>query len=132
MVSNRWPAEHCQYTLIHRKGTEGYEPSGITPDGVQTILMYRYERLPPFEGNVLPKKYRDKYTDNMTHQGRKIHSPTVLPIMPGRGMGVGDSPSLKIIGDVDPSDIHQGAVSSFHFEIVEAGKISFLLVLCFQ
>ena len=54
--------------------------------------------------------HRDKYTDNMTHNGRKLHSKNNKPILPGRGMGCGDTPLLKIIGDVDPSDIHQGAV----------------------
>ena len=112
MLKNRWPASHCQYTLVHRKGTEGYEATGFSPRGQQTILMHRYQRLPPFEGNVLPMAYRDKYTDHMTHRGRKIHSDKCLPILPGRGMGVCDSPNLKIIGDVDPSDIHQGAVGN--------------------
>ena len=111
MLTNKWPAASCMYTLIHRKDTVNYEPKGVSPTGQQTILMYDYQRLPPFPDNVLPKAHRDKYTDNMTHQGRLIHSPTCLPILPGRGMGVCDAPNLKIIGDVDPSDIAQGAVS---------------------
>ena len=114
MLTNKWPAASCMYTLIHRKDTISYEPNGVSPTGQQTILMHDYERLPPFPDNVLPKAHRDKYTDNMTHQGRLIHTPTRLPILPGRGMGVCDAPNLKIIGDVDPSDIAQGAVSGEH------------------
>lgn len=112
MLTNKWPAASCMYTLIHRKDTISYEPKGVSPTGQQTILMHDYERLPPFPDNVLPKAHRDKYTDNMTHQGRLIHTPTRVPILPGRGMGVCDAPNLKIIGDVDPSDIAQGAVSA--------------------
>ena len=110
MVTDNWPASSCMYTLVHRKGTESYTPTGMNPKGFQTILLHEYERLPPFKDNVLPKAHRDKYTDTMTHHGRQLHTPTRLPIMPGRGMGVCDAPNLKIIGDVDPSDIHQGAV----------------------
>ena len=112
MVTDRWPANQCQYVLVHRKGTVNYAPKAVSPDGNQTILMHEYERLPPFPGNVLPKQYRDKWTDTMTHNGRLIHTETLLPVMPGRGMGVCDDPHLKIIGDVDPSDIHQGAVGN--------------------
>ena len=112
MVTDRWPAGQCQFALQHRKGTTNYAPKNVSPDGNQTILMFEYERLPPFPGNVLPMKYRDKWTDTMTHQGQMLHTESRLPIMPGRGMGVCDEPDLKIIGDVDPSDIHQGAVGN--------------------
>ena len=110
MVTEKWPASNHKYTLIHREGTENYQPQGVSPSGWMTILLQEYERLPPFAGNVLPKEYRDKYTDNMTFQGRKLHTGKNKPLMPGRGMGVGDTPLLKIIGDVDPSDISQGQV----------------------
>jgi len=112
MVTDRWPANQCQYVLVHRKGTTNYAPKNVSPDGNQTILMFEYERLSPFPGNVLPKQYRDKWTDTMTFQGQMVHTEYRLPIMPGRGMGVCDEPNLKIIGDVDPSDIHQGAVGN--------------------
>jgi hypothetical protein len=105
-----WPNNQQQYTYIHRAGTEGYTPTGVSPNGWMTILLNTYERLPPLKNNVLPKTYCDDYTDSMTHQGRKLHSANNKPILPGRGMGVGDGPNLKIIGDVDPSDIHQGSV----------------------
>ncbi|KAL7565544.1 hypothetical protein ACA910_003821 [Epithemia clementina (nom. ined.)] len=105
-----WPTNQQRYTLIHREGSKGHVPTGISPRGPMTILTQYYERLPAFPNNELPNQYRDAYTDNMTHQRRKLHSAKNKPIMPGRGMGVGDTPSLKIIGDVDPSDIHQGSV----------------------
>ena len=110
MLTKNWPAASCMYTLVHRKETVSYVAKGIDPAGQQTILLYEYQRLPPLPDNILPKKHRDKYTDTMTHHGKLLHTPQRLPILPGRGMGVGDTPNLKIIGDVDPSDIHQGAV----------------------
>lgn len=112
MVTDNWPANQCQFVLQHREGTVNYAPKGISPDGQQTILMHEYECLPPFPNNDLPMKYRDKWTDNMTHNGQLIHTQDRKPILPGRGMGVCDEPNLKIIGDVDPSDIHQGGVGN--------------------
>jgi len=105
-----WPTSHQQYTLIHREGTEGYEPRGTSPSGPFAAVVVRYERCAPFPNDELPRKYRDKYTDSMSYEGRKLHGPRNKPVLPGRGMGVGDAPNLKIIGDVDPSDIHQGTV----------------------
>lgn len=105
-----WPERDHEYTLVHREGTSGYQPLGVSQNGWMTMMLHEYCRLSPFKDNVLPMKFRDKYTDNMTHKGRKLHSPSNKPIMPGRGMGIGDAPNLKIIGDVDPSDIHQGSV----------------------
>lgn len=110
MLTDRWPTDQCQYVLTHRKDTEAFKPVGIGPTGFQTLLMQIYQRLPPFPDNELPVKFRDKYTDHMTHHGRRLHSAKNPPILPGRGMGCGDTPNLKIIGDVDPSDIHQGTV----------------------
>jgi len=105
-----WPAQRQQYYLVHREGTQGYQPVGLNRNGPFTCLMLQYERCRPYPNNELPKQFRDKYTDTMTYQGKRLHSAKNKPILPGRGMGVGDSPDLKIIGDVDPSDIHQGSV----------------------
>ena len=104
-----WPTDQQRYILIHREGSTGYVPKGLGK-GHMTLYMQEYEQLPRFKDDILPTQYRDKYTDDMKHNGRKLHSKTNKPIMPGRGMGCVDSPLLKIIGDVDPSDIHQGAV----------------------
>jgi len=105
-----WPVNQQQYMLVHRKGTVGWKPKDVSPKGWMTVHVNEYERMIPFKDDILPKKFRDKYTDAMTFQGKKLHSAKNKPIMPGRGMGYGDSPSLKIIGDVDPSDIFQGSV----------------------
>jgi hypothetical protein len=106
----QWPTTQQQYTVVHREGTKGYVPKGIDKNGMMTIIQHEYERLPPLKDNELPAQYKDKYTDTMTHQGRKLHSKNNKPILPGRGMGIGDTPSMKIIGDIDPSDIYQGSV----------------------
>jgi len=105
-----WAEKDQQYIFLHRKETVNWKPQGVSPKGWMTVYVNEYERLVPFQDDILPKKYRDKWTDSMTFQGRKLHSARNKPIMPGRGMGHGDSPSLKIIGDVDPSDIFQGSV----------------------
>ena len=105
-----WPHEHQRYNYVHRHGTKAYVPTGDNKGGHMMILTQYYERLPAMADNILPMEYRDEYTDHMIHQGRMLHSKTNKPIMPGRGMGFGDAPDLKIIGDIDPSDIHQGSV----------------------
>ena len=46
----------------------------------------------------------------MEFEGYRLHHEKNLALCPGRGVGVGDVPNLKIIGDVDPSDIAQGSV----------------------
>ena len=110
MLTDDWPEDQQTYTFIHRAGTEGYKPQGISKTGIFTLLLHQYQRLPPFKDNDLPVAHRDKYTDKMVHNRIKLHSKTNKPLLPGRGMGCCDVPALKIIGDVDPSDIHQGAV----------------------
>lgn len=105
-----WPVDQQQYMLVHRHGTVGWKPKGVSPTGWMTVHVNEYERLVPFKDNALPKKFRDRHTDAMTFQGKKLHLAKNPPILPGRGMGCGDVPGLKIIGDVDPSDIFQGSV----------------------
>jgi hypothetical protein len=102
--------KHHKYTLLHRAGTYGWKPAGVSPNGWMTVIVQSYRRCKPLPNDTLPEEYRDKYTDSMTYQGHKIHSESLKPIMPGRGMGCGDTPNLKIIGDVDPGDIFQGTV----------------------
>ena len=91
-------------------GTVNYKPKGVDPSGMFKMLMWEYQALPPLKDDVLPAEFRDKWTDSMTHQGMRLHSNQNKPMLPGRGMGICDNPLIKIIGDVDPSDIHQGAV----------------------
>jgi len=105
-----WPTNQQEYNLIPRAGTEGLTPCDVDADGAwMTVLLQTYHHLPSFPNNDLPVEFRDPWTDDMTHKGRKIHQ-MKKPIMPGRGMGIGDTPLLKTIGDIDPSDIHQGQV----------------------
>lgn len=103
-----WPVKQQQYKIVHREGTAYYTPQNVSPDGWMTCLMQHYQVLPPLPDDELPKRFRDPYTDTIlaTHIGRKLPK----PLLPGRGMGVVDDPKLKIIGNVDPSDIKQGAV----------------------
>lgn len=105
-----WPKDQQQFSYIHRMGTLNYKPQGVSPTGWMNLKLWNYEALPPLKDDVLPAKFRDKYTDAMTHCRRKLHTHKNKPVLPGRGMGVCDSPLVKIIGDVDPSDIHQGMV----------------------
>jgi hypothetical protein len=108
----RAPEHKQKFTLVHREGTFRYRPCGVRQDkkGWMTMLLYEYRPLPVLEGNILPEKFRDRYTDAMTHQGIKLHNSKNLPVLPGRGMGYCDSPNIKLIGDVDPNDINQGTV----------------------
>lgn len=101
-----WPTNQQSYTLIQREGSLRLQPQGISPQGWMTLLFYHYQPLPSFPKNQLPTHACDAYTDQMLHRRRPIAN----YILPGRGMGVGDTPLLKIIGNVDPSDIRQGQV----------------------
>jgi hypothetical protein len=106
MLTNpAWTEDQQKYTYIHREGSVGYRPQGVSPNGWMTLFMQEYQRLPPFPSDELPKQHRDKYTDTVLARwnGKKLEK----PFLPGRGMGVGDAPNLKIIGDVDPSDVNQ-------------------------
>jgi Calpain family cysteine protease len=100
------PPENCQYTWVMRQGTSQLVPQGVDPSGWMTLMIHEYQQLPPFPNNELPKDQRDSYTHKMTVRGRTLPK----PLLPGRGMGVGDMPNLKIFGDIDPSDILQGTV----------------------
>jgi len=108
--------ERQKFTLLHRLGTYQYRPQDTMelgdPDatGTFTLLLWTYEHLPPFPNNELPMKARDQYTDHMTYQGQRLHSQFSKPIMPGRGMAIGDAPNLCVISDVDPTDVYQGTV----------------------
>jgi hypothetical protein len=110
MVLDEWPKKKHKYTYIHRAGTRAYKPEDLSASGWMTVLLQVYKQLLPFKDNILPIQFRDKYTDNMSHFQKKLHSKSNKPILPGRGMGVGDAPNLKVIGDVDPSDVNQGQV----------------------
>ena len=103
-----WPEDQQNYTLYMRKGWQGLKPKE-DDDGWQTWIMCRYEALPEIDiGSAA-----DPHTDGMNYRGNKLHHPVNNPpLQPGRGMGCADIPGLKIIGDVDPNDVHQGQVGN--------------------
>lgn len=108
---HKWPINKHKYTLIHREGTIGWTPSNVSKKGWLQCLIHQYEVLPPFKDNILPKEFCDTYTDTILshiYNGQQLLPQPAL--LPGRNMGIGntDTPNLKIIGDIDPSDIHQG------------------------
>jgi hypothetical protein len=100
------------YTFIHRDGTAPIAPLDVSPDGIMALMINKYQHLRAMPGDELPHKLRDPYTWEMKFDGEYVHSPSNPPLLPGRGMGVGDAPNLKIIGDIDPSDIVQGDVGN--------------------
>jgi hypothetical protein len=109
--SKSWPTKEQEYYLIERKGTQQLAATGSDDTGWMAVLLNEYQHLPPFpNNNEFPMKFRDKYTDAMTHKGTLLHSDQFRPVCPGRGMGCADTPLLKVIGNIDPSDIHQGQV----------------------
>lgn len=107
--SRSWPSNEQEYYMIERKGTSQLWPEN-PGEGWMAVLLLEYQHLPTFPNNEYPREFRDAYTDEMRHNGVKIHSDTVKPICPGRGQGCCDSPLIKVIGDIDPSDIKQGQV----------------------
>ena len=106
MVS--WPEDQQKYTLISRKGTEGFEPTDVAPDGWMTIVLAEYERLPPI--SAYPTDALDAFTDSMSYQGVTLHHADNKPLVPGRGHGICDVPALKLMRDINPNDVCQGSV----------------------
>lgn len=106
-----FPKKEQGFALIHRSGTTQFYPMEGSDKGEYILETQQYQRLPPLKGNNLPPLLRDKYTDLMTHNGKKLHTKKNKPIMPGRGMGVLDQPNMKLIGDIDPSDVKQGIIA---------------------
>jgi hypothetical protein len=96
----RRPAGQQKYTLLHRKGTKGFTPQNTSEQGAFACVTAKYKRLPPLDDLGSSK---DSFTDQFNYQGYTCAGAA----KPGRGEGVGDVPSLKLWGDVDPSDISQ-------------------------
>mmetsp|Transcript_29034 Transcript_29034/g.78565 ORF Transcript_29034/g.78565 Transcript_29034/m.78565 type:complete len:531 (+) Transcript_29034:429-2021(+) len=109
-----WPENEQQFVYLYRAGTEGFKPNGVSQNAPVTLLTHEYQPLRPFKNNELPKRFRDKYTDTILskYNGKKLHSKNNFPLLPGRGMGFCDEPHIKLIGEVDPSDIEQGQVGN--------------------
>ena len=89
---------------MHRKGTKGFAPQNTSEQGGFACIQAMYKRLPAL--GELPSGSTDCFTDGFGYGGYRCGP----PVKPGRGEGVGDVPSLKFVGDIDPSDITQGGV----------------------
>ena len=114
LAMHYFPANPDEFTFIVRDGTVGYEPLGLRTDGGGRLVIWRhiFKRLIPFKDDVLPAQYRDKYTDAMKFSGKKLHSDKGKnrPILPGRGMGMGDEANMEMIGELaQPAHVRQGA-----------------------
>jgi len=94
-----FPEDQQQYKLVKRTGS-GFGVQELR-DGPFTYIEARYLHLQQ-PGSIIV----DKYTDQLSYQGKRLAKPR----SPGRGEGCADIPNLKIIGDVDPSDVAQGGV----------------------
>ena len=107
-------------TYILREGTVRYQPHGLdnkkkqkkNSNGPFVLYQHVFQRLVPYPNNILPTQFRDKYTDHMTYKGQKLHdTKSKLPLLPGRGMGLGDDANMTLLGGSDhlsPNDICQG------------------------
>lgn len=100
-----WPTNQQEYTLVHRNlGTEMLITQSA--NGGFTHLKAKYEVLPAKESVTIRK---DRVTDQLAaggFEGYRLRE----PLLPGRGEGVADVPTVKIMHDVDPSDVAQGRV----------------------
>jgi len=94
-----WEPYQQSYTMVKRTGS-GFRVKGDS-SGAFTWVEAKYQVLAPQED-----VQHDQATDGLSYGGRALGPPTC----PGRGQGCADVPGLKIIGDIDPSDIHQGGV----------------------
>jgi hypothetical protein len=94
-----WPEDQQRYTLVKRTAS-GFKVKEQKGGGFNFVLA-KYVVLPELTDFV-----KDNMTDSMTYNGLALGQ----PVLPGRGYGCADIPTLKIIGDVDPNDVCQGAV----------------------
>jgi len=104
--------EPIEYTFILREGTVGYRPKGLRMDEEEKMILcqHLYKRLEPLEDDILPGPFRDQYTDNFTFGGRKLHNSNNKPLLPGRGMGLGDEANMEMMGEFpQPAHVRQGS-----------------------
>eukprot|EP00961_Rhodomonas_salina_P200268 2701540-Rhodomonas_salina.1 len=94
------PTEYQQWTLYDRAC--GFSPAD-PGQGPFTFVEAKFQALGPasFTDNVCETQEMSFYG------GRQLEWKRC-----GRGEGICDSPGLKLFGDVDPDDIHQGQVGN--------------------
>ena len=83
------------------------------------FLQAKYEVLPAKESVTIRK---DRVTDQLAaggFEGYRLRE----PLLPGRGEGVADVPTVKIMHDVDPSDVAQGRVGDCWLVLLPATTI---------
>ena len=103
-----------EVTHVLRTGTTSYKPLGVRTGKGGCLALYRhvYKRLEPMKNDLVPKKYCDEHTSEMTFRGKKLQNKKKQkrkPLLPGRGMGLGDCPTMTFIGDcAEPNDVFQG------------------------
>merc|ERR1719327_532234 len=90
-----------KYQLVRRTHS-GFKVRRV-PNGDFTFSKAHYLMLPELDKTACPQPLHKHL---FSFQGEQLPD----CVHPGRGMGFGDVPNLKIIGDVDPSDIGQGSV----------------------
>ena len=91
-----------RYKLLHRTGS-GFRVEEAKGGGF-SYMRVKYERLPLLAEAAVAK---DRVTQSLSYHGCPVGKKCALP---GRGQGFFDAPNLKLIGDVDPTDVHQGGV----------------------
>merc|ERR1712166_1089967 len=98
-----WPVDQQVYTLVERnKGSEMLITAN--PGGGFTHLKIKFEAL-----SALAQVKKDNVTDGLTaggFGGYRLRE----PLLPGRGHGVADVPTIRLMYDADPSDVTQGRV----------------------
>jgi len=98
-----WPEDQQQFSLVHRAPKTAVFVEA-QPAGNFTCVSAVYEALDPSIVNIQQDAYTDSILDHF--KGHKLRT----PVLPGRGQGCADVPNLRLLDDVDPSDIVQGGV----------------------
>lgn len=96
---SKWPNAQQSYSMV-RRTSSGFVVQEL-PQGSFTWEQAKYAVL----------KKLDVSEIKPCNQAVSFANKTPLPmLLPGRGDGCADIPSLKILGDVDPSDVWQGKI----------------------
>eukprot|EP00929_Paragymnodinium_shiwhaense_P013930 TRINITY_DN12177_c0_g2_i1.p1 TRINITY_DN12177_c0_g2~~TRINITY_DN12177_c0_g2_i1.p1 ORF type:complete len:608 (+),score=105.24 TRINITY_DN12177_c0_g2_i1:190-2013(+) len=99
-----WPEDQQKFQLVKRTNS-GFMVKG-QGSGPFTCVQAKYERLPPNPDGV-PAETTESEAVLLTFRGQSLGT-----WMPGRGQGVADVPSMKLLDEVTPGDINQGGVGN--------------------